>query len=507
MPRLNHTAGALLACLVLAACGQHDGVHIGFQPGPNAGAGSGAGPGAVAPDVAPSTPEVPAGFAVDGAGDVSGDGVGDGVPGARDGAAGAPTGSGGGGGGTAASGSAPQAGGQTGGVQSQGTSQPAGQATPGGQPPGGQTTQDPTAPPASGGAAGDSTGITDAVIKVGGHAPLTGAAPIPQQSFITGKDLYWNHHGGPYDRSVETIIRDDQYNPSRATSVCNELIQREQVFLLLGAGGADQIAACARTAAQQGVPYLSAGVDEGVLRGLRNYFAFSMSYVQQADLLVDYIDAHARPSNNRIAIVRDRTPSFNNALTRFQQLAESRGYEILVRQTQNGPSDGQWLLQNQIETAFPLMAPSQWIQIVNAPGGAIDNWVGVGITMGLNSVATAGCPAIDGAMFFSPYPGINQADRIDPDFRVAGGVDDIQFALWGISKVIDVVFERMEGNLTRQAFVRALETNVIESGIYPTLRNTPENHFGADSVHMLVANCAQRRYETPDGGLFRTSFG
>jgi branched-chain amino acid transport system substrate-binding protein len=104
-------------------------------------------------------------------------------------------------------------------------------------------------------------------------------------------------------RDVRVIVRDDQYNPSRATSVCNQMIQQDQVFLLVGGGGADQIAACARTAAQQGVPYLSAGVDEGALRQLPNYFALSLSYPQQAPLIAQYIDKQAealrRPRGDR----------------------------------------------------------------------------------------------------------------------------------------------------------------------------------------------------------------
>lgn len=356
---------------------------------------------------------------------------------------------------------------------------------------------------------GDSTGVTDSVIRIGVHAPETGAAPLPTESFRKGAVQYWRHVGKVAGRTVEVTTVDDQYNPSRATQVCRQLIEQRKVFLLVGGGGADQIAACARTAAGAGVPYLSAGVDEGALRKLPNYFALSPSYVQQADLLVAYIRKHASPSNKRVAIIRDQTPSFNNVVKRMQQRLQQAGYEPLVRQTQGGPSDGQWLRQNNIETAFPIMAPSDFLQIARAPGGQIDNWVGVGITMGLNQVANAGCqgnPAFDGSMFFSPFPGLNKVGATDPTYNQAGGGDDIQWALWGLNKTLHEVFKKMGDNLTRGNFVRTLESQRIASGIFPEQRHSSSNHFGTNQVHVLQADCSRNQFVTPDGGLFKTGF-
>ena len=362
--------------------------------------------------------------------------------------------------------------------------------------------------PAPGG--GDTTGITAETIKIGVHAPLTGAAPLPQSSFVAGKDQYWKHIGKVHGRNVEVVIVDDQYNPSRATSVCNELIQKEKVYLLVGGGGTDQISACARVAAQQGVPYLSAGVDEGQLRKLKNYFALGMSYLQQAPLLIQWIKKNSPPPNNKLAIMRDRTPGFNGVVAKVAELGKAAGYEVLIRQFQNGPSDASWLTQNDIKVAFPIMAPSSFVQIVRSPGGTIDQWAGIGITMGLNTVASTACqgnPAYSGSMFFSPAPGLNVIDQLDPNFRKAGGTDDIHLLLWGLNKDIHAVFQKMQpGNLSRQAFIQAFENNVIDTKVYPVLKHTPQNHFGAQDVHVLIANCQTSQYETPPDGIHRSSF-
>lgn len=354
-------------------------------------------------------------------------------------------------------------------------------------------------------AGGDSTGISDTEIRIGVHAPLTGAAPIPQRSVNLAVRQYWDHIGEVHGRKVEVFLRDDRYNPSHATSVCNELIQRQQVFLLNGVGGADQIAACARTAAQQGVPYFSSGTVQGVLENIRTYFAFSMSYKQQAPLVVNYIKANARPANNRVAIMRDRTPSFNEGVQEVQRLLEREGFDVHLRQYQNGPSDAQWLAANQIQTAFPIMAPSAWVQIVNSPGGNIDKWVGMGPTMGLNSVASAACPNINGSAFFSPWSGLNVADRLDPEWARAGRGDDIQWAAWSGYRGIHKVFDLMGADgLTRENFVHVLENDVVSTGVGPELRHSRENHFGVNQAHLLVADCSDRQFKTPPDGLFVT---
>ena len=140
-----------------------------------------------------------------------------------------------------------------------------------------------------------STGVTATTIKVGSHAPLTGAAPVPSDSALKGAKLYWEwlkeNKNDIHGRYVEALLKNDNYNPSQAVAVCKEMVEQDKVFYLSGAAGTDQIQACARYAASVGVPYLSAGVTEIGLTGLPNYFAVTMTYPDQGPLLVDYMES------------------------------------------------------------------------------------------------------------------------------------------------------------------------------------------------------------------------
>lgn len=502
--------------LLLAACGQKDGVHrerqVGFAPGGDAGefeegtwdetevqgtdweegdwdaaTGDAGGGDAAGGDASAADPAAGGdGSSSGGGGGSGGNGSGAGSGG---GGSGGGSGSGGGGGGAGGGGESGGGSGSGGGEESGGGSGGDGDSSQGQQP------RDPN----------DQRGVTDSTIKIGIHAPLSGAAPLPQSEFESGRQMYWNHVGEVAGRKVEVIVRDDQYNPSRATSVCNELIQREEVFLLVGGGGVDQITACARVAAQQRVPYLSAGVDEGVLRQLPNYFALSLSYVQQAPLVAQYVAKHARPSDGRVAILRDNTRGFNATVERMQAELDKHGLESKVIMFQNGPSSAQAV--SGFETAFAIMSPSDFVAVVRSPGGDRPQWVGVGITMGLNTVARTACSGTNyRGMFLSPFPGLNVIDQLDGEFRKAGGEGDIELALWGLNKNLHEVFKRLEGDITRSRFVRALEASAIETNVFPALKHSSDNHFGATSAHVLEANCSSGRYETPDGGTFVTGF-
>ena len=219
------SAVAVLSLTLLGACGQKAGV-----------AGTGAGSGAV------------------GAGGVA-DGFGGGV-GAR-GSLGGGSGSGSLGGGSGSGslsggGSGDGAGGGSGSGGSGGSGS-SGKGTKGGS--GGSDasgTDTPAGP-------GDRTGVTDSTIRIGIHAPVTGAAAIPQQSFERAVGVYFdavNRAGGINGRKVEVLFRDDGFDPNKARTECKRLAEQDEVFLLVGGGGADQIDACARYAASVGVPYI-----------------------------------------------------------------------------------------------------------------------------------------------------------------------------------------------------------------------------------------------------------
>jgi branched-chain amino acid transport system substrate-binding protein len=358
----------------------------------------------------------------------------------------------------------------------------------------------------------DRTGVTGSEIVIGIHAPLTGAAPIPSDSVDKAKDLYWKwirERGGIHGRNVRVVFRDDQYNPTRAVQVCREMVEEERVFLLMGIG-ADQVATCARYASDKGVPYFSPGGSEVGLEPLRTYFALSMSYPAQSPMLVQLIK---RTGKTRLGIVVSDTANYNDTEESITAAARAAGLQI-VRNTRlsKNANQSQALAeasaqrQAGAEVVYVMVSPGVFLNLAHAAQSQAYNpqWVGPGMTSGLNLVAEFGCPSIGPAKFLSPFPQLDVIDRYDPDYRAAyrkynngEEADDLGLVAWGIEKTLGLMFQATGRDLSRQRFVATLESGrEFASGVLPPLRFGPGKRFGATQAHLLEADCSQRRYRT-----------
>jgi branched-chain amino acid transport system substrate-binding protein len=466
MHRMSTRAVVALIALLLvaAACGQKPGVSQGAT------GGLAAGPGAV---IDPDTGEVIPGT-VDPA-------TGDTAPGAIDPATGDPAG---GDGGTTDGATAGGAGGAGG--------------TGGGAP-----------------VAGDRTGITDTEIRIGIHAPVTGAAPIPQNAFAEGKDIYWKYldgKGGVSGRSVKVFFEDDKFDPATAVQKCKKMVEQDKVFLLIGGGGADQITACARYAQSVGVPYLSAGVNEDGLTTLRSYFALSATYSQQSPILAQLVDK--RFAGKPAAIAVADSGSFNDAQASITAAFQRAGINIVYNKripksanAGDAAAIATALQQSGAQVVYFLSSPTTFLSVAAALNPTYSpQFVGPGITSGLATVATVGCQGragVDKAIFLSPFPQLDVIDRIDPEYQRAYQQqlgkkgDDLGLALWGLSKQLKAMFDVAGKDMTRQSFVAALEGGKsFAGGVYPPTQYSARNHFGGAQVHAVQADCASDQFKT-----------
>jgi branched-chain amino acid transport system substrate-binding protein len=365
----------------------------------------------------------------------------------------------------------------------------------------------------------DTSGVTDNEIIIGVHGPVSGAAPIPQRTFDIGKDIYWQHVasnepdalGG---RRVRVVFRDDEFNPNRAVQVCREMVEEENAFVLVGAAGADQITACAEYAAEAGVPYFSAGVNEEGLEDLPTYYALSLTYAQQAALIVQRIKDL---DLEKVGVVVADTPSFQDAHDAFVQAAEDGGLDIVVDDSINKAAseaealaEVQKLKNEDAEIVYILFSPLVYLAVA---GGARNQnyepiFIAPGVSIGVNQVTSFGCPAVGKGQSFSPFPELDVIEELEPDYLPAyeqfgGGspADDIGLALWGINKNLRLMFEATleAGDLGRAALMDTIEAgDTFDSGLFPPVSFSPDDHFGGSGAHLLKADCDAKQYTTEE---------
>ncbi|MEA3077699.1 MAG: branched-chain amino acid transport system substrate-binding protein [Actinomycetota bacterium] len=370
----------------------------------------------------------------------------------------------------------------------------------------------------------DRTGIDDATktITIGIHAPVTGAAPIDQKTFDTGKDIYWKFvkdNGGIIGGyNVKVVFRDDQFSPTVARQKCQEMVENDKVFMLIGAAGADQITSCARYAESINVPYLSAGVNTDGLAGLKNYFAVSMTYAQQAPLLAGLIKN--KLAKTRVGLAVLDTPDFVDARKAAIAAVQASGGQIVSDQkipktagTNETNATATNLKNDGADVVYVLTSPTIFINLVKSIHAQVNydpDMVGPGITNGLNLVAQVACPDAAKAQFLSPFPQLDVIKDLDPDYQVSYNKyvgqngDDIGLALWGINKVLRQMFEAgaTDGKeLSRQSFLAGIASGKeFKTNVFPPLKYSASNHFGSTQAHLLAAECTP-----PNGPRFRTA--
>jgi branched-chain amino acid transport system substrate-binding protein len=358
----------------------------------------------------------------------------------------------------------------------------------------------------------DRDGVTDKEIVIGVHAPITGAAPVPQDSVDKAKDLYWKflaERGGIFGRNVRIVFRDDQFNPSRAVTVCREMVEQEHAFMLVGIG-TDQIIACARYASQVGVPYFAMGGSETAVAGLKTYFGLSMSFPQQAPLVAQMVK---KTGKTKVGVVVMNTPNYDDTFNSLVAAAKDIGLSVvradrISKQASQSETlaEANNLRTSGAEAALVFVTPITFLNLAHAAQGQAYSplWTGPGMSNGLNLVAEFGCPSIAGARFLSPFPQIDVIDRFDADYKPTyrkynngEEPDDLGLAVWGAEKTLHQFLKAAGPNLGRAALLRTLQSGQeFASGIFPPLRYAPGRFYGSSQTHLLEADCANRRYRT-----------
>ena len=363
-------------------------------------------------------------------------------------------------------------------------------------------------------AGGDATGVTASTINIGIHAPQTGTgAPLPP-SFQAGVALYWKTHK-VCGRTVNVDFQDDKYTPPTARQVCEPMARRD--FIVIGAAGTDQIQSCATDPAISGkVPYLSAGVTTNGLTGLSNYFAFSLTYAQQSDLVLKNAKAQGY-GMKKWAVITSRTDNFKDARQSMEtvlknshipyddiQVDATNDSGLQGRATQTGTK----LATGGYDTVYVDTAPGYFVYMSQAASkqGFNGVYVGPGVTMTEVTVAQLICgpnPTIK-ANFLAPYPGI---DRASGDFKAATGgkYDDIYWSLWGLSQSLEQALNA-SSSLTRQGFMSSLQKASLPGGVYNPIKFNG-GHFGGTGAFSQKVNCGETEPNQTQPGAWDTIGG
>ena len=115
--------------------------------------------------------------------------------------------------------------------------------------------------------AADTTGITDAAIKIGVMGPFTGSASSYSKAQI-GLDAYYkwvNDQGGVNGRKIETVLEDYACDSTKGIAAAKKLIHQDKVFMLHGNSCSAVAMAIKPTVVEAGIPWVVAHAANGAI--------------------------------------------------------------------------------------------------------------------------------------------------------------------------------------------------------------------------------------------------
>ena len=257
------------------------------------------------------------------------------------------------------------------------------------------------------------------------------------------------------------------------------------------------------------MPYLSSGVTEVGLGNISTYHATSLTYKEQAPLVVRLAKDQGQFAGKKWAVVITSTPNFKDAREAFTaELVKNgavgakgafnpkpsdQGGDVFL--TDKAPSNctalGTQIRGGGYQSIYFLGQPSFFAQCVGVIGGS-PYYTGPGPSFGITSVINLACKASGGqyrGIYLHPTPSVKEyAPKLAPGETFK---DDIEFAIWGAMKQLKDVFDSVQGPLSRESFNAALDGHRF--GGYPNGVLNPvdytEDRFGGTAAFANAADC------------------
>jgi branched-chain amino acid transport system substrate-binding protein len=150
-----------------------------------------------------------------------------------------------------------------------------------------------TAPAPSAAPPSGPPGVTADTIKLGSFGPLSGPAAA-WGVVLLAMDAYFKHineSGGLHGRKIEFLYRDDGYNPAKTPAVVRELVEKENVFAIVGGVGTATGRAVADYLEEKGVPFFTPASGDRFWSqgGKKNIYTVFPRYVTEGEILGDHI--------------------------------------------------------------------------------------------------------------------------------------------------------------------------------------------------------------------------
>ncbi len=347
-------------------------------------------------------------------------------------------------------------------------------------------------------------GITENEILLGQSCALTGPAEALGIGMRGGLNACFskiNERGGINGRRIRLISMDDSYEPDKAIVNTRALIEKENVFLLIGAVGTPTSKAVVPIAENAKVPFFCPFTGAEFLRNPFKKYVINLrgSYFQETEKLAQYLIDKKKLKNIACFYQNDDyglagLEGIQNALAkRNMELAATGSYERNTVAVKSAILSIRKARPDAIVMVGAYKPCAEFIKLARKTGmekTVFCNISFVGTESLLQELGDAGEGCIISQVVILPgdetipivQEYINDMKQYQPEAKI--GFVSLEGYMAG--KLFCAVSESVEGDLTREKFLSAIEKKQkFDLGGF-VLRFGPGDHQGMDEVFLTI---------------------
>ncbi|SDN30929.1 ABC transporter substrate-binding protein [Bacillus sp. OK048] len=346
-------------------------------------------------------------------------------------------------------------------------------------------------------------GVTNDSVKIGAWLPLTGPAAVYGTTQRAGIEAYFemlNSKGGVKNRKIEFKIEDGGRDPQQTVAAAKKLIGRDNVFAIVNSfGTANTEATFSYVLDEQNVPVLN--VFGGLLNwwqpARENLYGVMVPYEDQTfalgrwaakegakNILVVHNDPAVYVAEAEMVPPGAKTIDPNVQVNLMPVKLGTTDYTPIALEAVNSKPDAIVLVQPIDEVvAFAKALDRQNVKIplytfaanvtqdtLKLGGKAVD---------GLHGVSWTVPPTHDSPAVEEYRQALKKHDpKSIPDFQ--------SLYTWAESMIFAEVLNQVEGDLTRESFIKALENlKDYKTDILPPVTFSSENHMGGTAIQRV----------------------
>ena len=345
------------------------------------------------------------------------------------------------------------------------------------------------------------TGVDNDTIVVGQSCALTGPAAELGTEMRLGAQLYFsetNQRGGVNGRQIKLLTLDDGYEPDRAAANTRKLINEERVFALFGYVGTPTSNAAMPIFTESRVPFVGAFTGAESLRAPFNRQIFNVraSYFDETEKIVEQVTSLGM---RNIAVLYQDDAYGKAGLTGVEQALTRRNMKISTLATVERNTV-------KVEAAVKALVPPKpdvivMISAYKSIAAFVKEAKKAGYTGQFYNVSFVGSRALAaelGADGYGvaisqvvpfPFSGDTQIARDYQRAMKSGGASQLSFTSFEgyiAARVFVEGLKRTGRDLTRDKFIAAMETMTqVDLGGF-SVRFSPKNHNGSNTVDLTM---------------------